>query len=210
MALAALRSYDLDVRRVRLLQNSWNCVFRLDTPDGPRVLRVTLPGHTHDQANVASEATFLEAVADGAGLFVPRPVRNRRGELVTEASAAGVPEPRLCTVFTWVGGRELAHDVSPANWRLLGDLMARLHRFAERWTPPPSFVVPTYDSITFRPEPQVLFTGDVDLGDHAALLEDAWHVAEERLTAVARRDTPVVVHGDLHQRHLEAGGRKVA
>mgnify|MGYP001412571599 CR=1 FL=1 len=44
LALAALRQYDLDVVRLRLITNNFNGIFRLDTAAGQKyILRVALP-----------------------------------------------------------------------------------------------------------------------------------------------------------------------
>ncbi|MCP4870732.1 MAG: phosphotransferase [Proteobacteria bacterium] len=197
LAEAALASYDLDVRRMRLITNTWNCIFRLDTPTGPLVLRVTLPGHGHDLPMVQAEADYLEALGEATDLLIPAPIRNHHGELVTEASAPGVPEPRTCIVFSWVPGPDLARHVTPANWRLMGELMARLHDFGEAWTPPPGFTVGTYDSLILRPDPVVV--ADADLGEHRSVILEAWELADQRVRAVAARDSAILCHGDLHQ-----------
>jgi Ser/Thr protein kinase RdoA (MazF antagonist) len=49
---------------------------------------------------------------------VPRPLPARDGRLVMIAGAAGVPEPRLCILFTWVPGTDLADHLTPpkAGW----------------------------------------------------------------------------------------------
>jgi hypothetical protein len=64
LALAALQQYDLPVRRVRLITNDLNGIFRLDTAGGERyMLRVSLPGATgHSLAEIRSEMIWLEAL----------------------------------------------------------------------------------------------------------------------------------------------------
>ena len=47
LAWDALRHYALDVRRLRLVTNDFNGIFRLDTAQGDRfILRITLPEGT--------------------------------------------------------------------------------------------------------------------------------------------------------------------
>ena len=48
MALAALERYDLDVRRVRLLTNSTNGIFRVDTAETKYALRRYDDGYSKD------------------------------------------------------------------------------------------------------------------------------------------------------------------
>ena len=82
LAQAALAEYDLEVTGLRLITNGWNGVFRVDTPDGPYVIRVTRPIPGADDRSVRSEVEFMSALAQGTDVAVPPVVRNRRGELV--------------------------------------------------------------------------------------------------------------------------------
>ncbi len=222
VAWAALAEYDLDVHRMRLITNSWNCVFRVDTPDDKYVLRVTLPGHGHSPATVRSEAAFLAALAE-SDLEVPTPIPARDGRLVVSAGAPGVPEARMCGVYTWIPGPELGSRISPANWFKHGALHARLHDFAEAWTPPDlsrptaesgarreaprstsskereAFPVNDYSEVFHFPGEVVLWDDDVDLLGHRGLLREALAASNERITAIRARDPVIVTHGDLHQ-----------
>ena len=197
----ALVEYAIEPVRVRLLSNDFNGIFRVDTADGDRVVvRVVLPSGGHQPHQVAAQAMFAEAVAGGTDLLVPVPIRNRRGDLVTVASAPGVPEPRMCLVTSWVPGVDLAERMSGGNWERLGRLMARLHTFAESWSPPEGFETITYDRVVHFGEPVVLFEPQAE-----AVLSTGQQRVLER--AIARIDARIaslsgpriVTHGDLHQ-----------
>ena len=99
LAEAALSSYDLEWTRLRLISNGWNCVFRVDTPTGPRVLRITRPIPGALERSVRSEVEFMSELATNTDIAVPPVLPNRHGELVTLAGAEGVPEARECVVF---------------------------------------------------------------------------------------------------------------
>ena len=142
LAFAALEEYDLAVTGLRLIDDGWNCVFRVETPDGPLALRVTRPMPGRDAASVHSEVAFMTALAGDTDIRVPAIIQNRAGELVTIAAAPGVPEPRSCVVFSWLVGPLLGEQVTARHWHDLGELMGRMHRFAASWTPPADFVVP--------------------------------------------------------------------
>lgn len=159
MALAALRQYDLEVRRVRLITNDLNGIFRVDTVGGERyVLRVSLPGDAgHSPAEIRSEMMWLEALQRDTGLGVPHPLPARDGALVTTVQAPGVPEPRHCAVFSWVPGLDLAKRLSPENVEKLGELAAQLHSHAESFVPPRGFSIRRSDSVFPFGDPVVLF-----------------------------------------------------
>jgi Ser/Thr protein kinase RdoA (MazF antagonist) len=199
LALAALVEYDLAVRGLRLIDNGWNCVSRVETPDGPLALRVTRFTPGRDAASVHSEVAFMTALAGATDIRVPAIIRNRAGDLVTVASAPGVPEPRSCVVFSWLGGRLLGEQITSRRWHDLGELMGRMHRFAASWTPPAGFVAPAYDSVLPYGEPLVMFEpGRADLRGASHLLQEAYHRTAERIRALNHQQPSIVIHGDLH------------
>mgnify|MGYP001817916813 CR=1 FL=1 len=200
LAEAALRAYDLEPTGLRLISNGWNCVFRIDTPAGRRVIRITRPVPGADDRSVRSEVEFMSALAANTDVAVPAVIHNHAGELVTVAEAEGVPEPRECVVFGWLGGPDLAARRSATSWARLGELMATMHRFAEDWTPTASFSVAHYDSCLPYGEKLVVFEpGRVDLDGLEGILRDAVDVTDERIAALDREVPPIVLHGDLHQ-----------
>jgi len=204
LAWNALQQYALDVVRLRLVTNNMNGIFRLDTGDGQKyILRVTLPEGGHSLDHVAAEMDWLAALTRETNLSAPRPLPARNGRLVVEASAPGVPEPRLCVVFTWAPGKDLADDMSAANIAGLGDLMAQLHLHARTYQPPARLSLLRFDRPFPFPEPVVLFDEA-----HAALFPQERRVIYE--TAIAWAQTCIdrlqasgeamrILHGDLHQ-----------
>jgi Ser/Thr protein kinase RdoA (MazF antagonist) len=148
MALAALQRYDLEVRRLRLVSNDLNGIFRVDTTGGQTlVLRISLPAAGHTLPEIRSEMTWLAALSRDTDLGVPRPFANRDGALVATVEAAGVPEPRHCAVFDWMPGPDLADRLTLENVQKLGELSAQLHAHAETFDPPPGFSIKTADRV---------------------------------------------------------------
>ena len=200
--MKALESYDVEVSRLRLITNSWNCVFRVDTTDGTRfALRVTLPRPERHRSLVGAEVDFMAALAAGTELTVPMPVMNVDGDPVTEACAEGVPQPRDCVLFSWVTGRDLAEAVTPDSYCRLGEVMATMHDFASAWAPPPDFPLMTYDATIHLGESMVL------LDDHAMRLYSREHrkiaalllaKSDVNVAAAHRRGMAIVIHGDMH------------
>lgn len=204
LALAALQGYDLDVSRLRLVTNDFNGIFRLDTRQGEKyILRVTLPEGGHDRDHVAAEMAWLEALSRETTLSVPRPVPAQDGALLVEAGAQGVPEPRLCAVFGWVPGRDLAEHLTPANIYKLGALLAQLHAHAAHFRPPHGLALLAFDRVFPFPEPVILFEerfAHLVAPERRALFElaiTAVQRAIERLQASG--EAMRILHGDLHQ-----------
>jgi Ser/Thr protein kinase RdoA (MazF antagonist) len=204
MAVAALQEYDLAVKRVRLVTNSFNGIFRVDTLDARKyILRVCLPEGGHSLEEIHSEMMWLAALRRDTDLGVPQPLAARGGRLVTTVAVAGVPEPRHCVVFGWVPGPDVADRLTLDNVRKMGELAARLHDHAGAFAPPEGFWLRTKDRVFPYGEPVVLF-------------EDAFHdlfpperhevftAAVERVQAALDRlyggqGGPRVIHNDLHQ-----------
>lgn len=204
LALHALTQYALDVSRVRLITNDMNGIFRVDTCDGRKfILRVTVPEGGHTLDHVTAEMDWVEALAQETNLSVPIPLPAKNGELVVEVAAVGVPEPRLCAVFSWVPGKDLAEDITPENISNLGELMATLHLHALSYQPSKTLSLLKFDRVFPFPEPVVLFD-DMYAGlftsERRAIYEKGIAWAQESIDRLKDSGEPMrILHGDLHQ-----------
>jgi len=199
LAEQALEAYDLRWTRLRLLSNEWNCTFRVDTPTGPRALRIMRRDTPTARTKVHSEVEFVAGLAAATDLAPPRVIPNRAGELFTTASAERVPESRACVLFEWLRGSVLDREVTPRRWAALGELTAKMHRFAQVFEPSPGFGAAVYRSVLAYDEPLVLFDSErVDLLGLDGLLREAYEVTNERIAALMREQQHIVIHGDLH------------
>jgi len=204
LAINALKQYNLKVARLRLVTNDMNGIFRIDTRDGEKyILRVTLPEGGHDRDHVAAEMDWLAALARDTHLSVPRPIPARDGSLVVEAGAGGVPEARLCEVFSWVDGKNLANDMSESNISKLGELMAGLHLHALTYHPPSKLSLLRFDRVFPFPEPVVLFEEQFSHFMPAArrtVYEKAIAWTQDSIDQLKASDEPMrILHNDLHQ-----------
>lgn len=204
LALNALTHYQLDVSRVRLITNEMNGIFRVDTTDGRKfVLRVSLPEGGHTLDHVTAELDWLETLAKDTALNVPRPIPANNGDLVVEASAEGVPESRLCAIFSWVPGKDLADDLSPENMVKLGELMARLHQHTLTFIPSNALSLLKFDKVFPFPEPVIMFEKDnaaLFTKERREIYEKGIAWAQESIDRLkASGETMRILHGDLHQ-----------
>jgi Ser/Thr protein kinase RdoA (MazF antagonist) len=139
LAEAALRSYDLGVVRLTPLTQTENMTFRVDSRAAGRlVLRIHRPA-AKLPAEIRSELLWLAALRRDTDLVVPDPVATTSGDVLTFAEAEGVPGPRPCVLFRWVDGRFAPRLRSAVAFGRVGAFMARLHRHAEQFAPPPGF-----------------------------------------------------------------------
>ncbi len=138
------RAFGLDLHGVRRLPSISRAVFALDTAAGRFVLRLhpgaACPGH------LESTLLWLEALV-GAGFRVPRPLRTGEGALLVETRVDGPAGMQRASLLTWLPGESLAPEqLEPRHARAMGDMLARLHDCAMRWSPPPGFTRPLLDA----------------------------------------------------------------
>jgi Ser/Thr protein kinase RdoA (MazF antagonist) len=151
LATRALNAYPIDALRLTPLMHGDNTTFRIDTVDRARfVLRIHRPSRkTPDE--VRSELLWLTALQHETDLVAPIPVPTRAGELVTVASIAAVPEPRMCVLLRWIPGRFIDDTLTPAHLERVGAFMARLQNSGARFKPPQGFTRGRLDHLCGKP-----------------------------------------------------------
>ena len=96
---------------------------------------------------VASELTWLDALAHETTVSVQTPQRSLDGKMIVVGEHIGVSEPYPVTVLSWLEGQILTQDQrSPHHFYRLGQLVAKLHHHAQHWTPAFELDRPLYDS----------------------------------------------------------------
>ncbi len=157
LAIHALEQYDLDVADIRLVGVFTNTLFRVRTDQGPAyILRVCRPGWRTAE-DLRAEVMWLQALSGEAEISAPQPRLARNGDLLVEASAEGVPEPRRCVLMSWVPGTLLGHRLTEENLYKMGVLFARLHEHTASFAPPQGFSQRRMNHIYARDEEDVLF-----------------------------------------------------
>lgn len=147
LAMAALADYEIPSPQLRSLYHGDNTTFRVEAADGQRyVIRIGRPP-VKARAEIESEMAWLAALKDDTGLRVPGPVARQSGGFVTEATAPGVPEARMCVVLRWLEGKFVNRRLTPRHLYEVGQLTARLHDHATGWKLPDGFVRWRLDSL---------------------------------------------------------------
>src|SRR5215217_7860326 len=86
---AAAQQYRLRIARRDILKHSHNTTFRLVAPDGSlAVMKTHAPGSSALE-QVRSEMQWLDALSRESDLLIPRPIRNRDGDLITRLNLNG-------------------------------------------------------------------------------------------------------------------------
>ncbi|KQT69826.1 phosphotransferase enzyme family protein [Aureimonas sp. Leaf427] len=128
---------------LRLLTISENATFLAEEGGRRVVLRVHRPGY-HSEAEIRSELSWIEALRRDGVVETPRPLRAEDGELLVRFMDG--PSARYAVAFEHMSGREPEATSDLPHWyRHLGEISARLHDHARRWTRPADFVRKRWD-----------------------------------------------------------------
>ncbi|MEM7015817.1 MAG: phosphotransferase [Pseudomonadota bacterium] len=147
IAEASLSNWPVDAVSIELVTVSENVTFKVMGADArPYVLRIHRPGyHTLDE--LKAEHVFTQALHD-ADIQVPRPIQTKAGEGYAVVNLPDSDETRHIGMYHWVEGQILAdylkeQKYDPALVKLwfgrAGELMARMHKVAETFSPDASF-----------------------------------------------------------------------
>jgi len=149
LAETALESYDLGETRLTFLRYFANITYRVDaakssthkmkpSPYTPNryLLRVLLSDHWE---YAKGEMTWLAALSNEAGLFVPAPVPTCDGKLLMHIFSPSVPAGRIVSLMRWVDGYKLVKEMRTDQFQAWGRMVGTLHAFASHWQPPDGF-----------------------------------------------------------------------
>ncbi|MEM1153631.1 MAG: phosphotransferase [Pseudomonadota bacterium] len=145
-ALRTLSAWDLEVDSVAFFSQSENIVLRAETSTGTYALRLHRPGY-HSLEELNSEI-LLHDMVRAAGLETPAALKTQDGQYYTQIEMPNSGESRYAGLSRWMNGTVLEAFIESSTdaatrrgyFQQLGQLMATLHNYAAKWTPPPQFV----------------------------------------------------------------------
>ena len=200
----ALEAYDLEVSQIKFLTIETNTHFKILTPSGERyVLRIYSDEETTLKENRA-ELFWLNALVRDTDLKVTEPILRTDGNYITIVTVPGVPPERRCVLFKWIPGRTLEEQVSPENYYILGESLAKLHLHAATLNPlPPEINPKRWDKVFYYPDEPVVYNSP----DYSRLFSPEDIQAMDQVIEAANemfrklfQDTEelMLIHGDLH------------
>jgi len=208
VARQALEAYGLSDAPYTYLLHSENVTFKVDLPDGARLLRIHTPrtplmgNHGAKAKMVESELIWLEALRRETDLPVQQPVRNSDGQLVTCIRKGR--RQFNCTLLEWLDGEPYQRALeSEATVAQLGDMIGKLHRFSSQWQAPASFTRPRRDRAYFRKALDALKPtvedGRASYQDFKRL-ETSVDLLTQMMRSLSRKgQVEGILHGDLHK-----------
>ena len=206
MALAALSHYELPLKKVSLVANHLNGIFRVDTEEGEvYALRISEPTWRTDD-ELQTEVRWLQWLSHETTIRVPKLFLNAEGTLITRVTCEGVPEPRRAVLMSWIRGRPLSEQLTPHNFTRFGVLAARLHEYAAQWIIPSDLNICVRNSLYVRGETDELHEQNRELFPEKsyAIFEHVRAQVQQAYAQLYRDGQGVrIIHADLHQENVK-------
>ncbi len=209
LARRALEEYHLGGLPFTFLQHSENVTYRVRKPDdGSYLLRLHIPAvpaigfHGADAAAVKSELLWLEALRRETDLPLQTPVRNKRGQLVSQLTTE--EQDVNCSLLEWLEGEPYEReDESEYTAAQLGMLVGKLHTFSSHWHLPAGFMRPKRDKSYFEQSLKALEPavedGRIGYRDFRELEVAIQTLVELMQSLHKSRHIEGLLHGDLHR-----------
>ena len=201
--LEALRFYPLEVSELKLLNHGFNTTFGVRTVTGQRfALRLNVNSR-RSQSQLSAESTWLEALGRETDLNLPVPQRNLEGRLNARVFSPDLNRELTATLFSWLPGKDLGDDATPAQMREVGRAMATLHAHALEWRFPEGAALVSLEH-PLMDSPNNLSIDTPLLNDEArSVIQTVFARVSAVLHDVFARDTPRALHADLHNWNLK-------
>lgn len=202
-AMRALKQYPLEVKNLHLLNHGFNTTFAVRTVSNQKfALRLNVNSR-RSAAQINAEMTWLAALARDTDLRLPTPQPNKDGELLGSVHSPDLGRDLPAALFSWLPGKDLGGDATPAQMREVGRAAASLHAHARQFTLPTgasliSLERPLMDSPNnFSSESPHLTP------ERREVIDATFARVESVLRSLFARETPMVLHADLHNWNLK-------
>ena len=124
LAEAVREHYGLDVTDCALLKPKLSDLYRVDTAQGPRILRV-YPHGLNLGKWIEAELRIIQSL-DARGIPVSMPIARQDGGLLLPLEAS--EGERNAVLFAYAHGRALKRSKNPDDFQEFGRLVARMHK----------------------------------------------------------------------------------
>ncbi|MBB6522517.1 phosphotransferase enzyme family protein [Pseudoteredinibacter isoporae] len=150
LAHSLLFQWGLEGSTITLIKMRENAVFEVRRGDGTRyAMRMHRVGY-HSDSELRSELQWMLALQE-SGVEVPKPIRNITGELYVVIDSYIHGGRRQVDLFEWVNGEHLSGDgsvpleVLTSNFKVLGEIAAKIHNQSVNWLSPKGFYRKAWD-----------------------------------------------------------------
>jgi len=213
IAKRGLDHYELMEPRLTFIRHNDNVTYRVTTANSKAyLLRIHIPitaalgTHGADYGMVNSEVTWMLALAKETQLVIPRPKRNRSGELVTRLQQRDGTVIN-CTLLSWIAGEPYHQGLeSQETAYRIGILLATMHNHASQWQFPAGFIRPRRDEAYFENMLKGIHPavgdGRIRQADYAELARSVALLIELMGGLDESPDNYGIMHADTHKGNL--------
>lgn len=209
-AFEVLRSYPIDVARLRLLNHGYNTTFRVDTTDGQRFALRLNTNSRKTSALLAAEMAWLAALRADTDLTVPSPQPTVDGAFTVEVSSPDLGRVLPAALFAWLPGPDLSDAATPAAMREVGRITATLHAHTEQWSLPPGAELPPIDTVLMNVPYHLDSDHPLLTPARRELIEAAFARCQAGYDSLLARARRQVLHADIHLANLKTCRGRIA
>jgi Ser/Thr protein kinase RdoA (MazF antagonist) len=183
---------------VALVNAGFNFTYQVKLTNGEKfALRLNINSRRSSE-NLFGEVAWTSALAEDSRVTVPVPQRTRDGGLFVVLDDPLMERSVPAVLYSWLPGRNLDVNNSPAAWYHAGQTMATLHDHAHHFSLPAGAEVPylrdalwgTPDRLDRRHLPMT--------SDDEILIRDLLGEINRRLDDLWSHDRGQLLHADLH------------
>jgi len=206
----ALGLWGMDGARFSLAAARENAVYKVESDQGEFALRLHRAGY-RSQEELRSELDWMAAL-ETEGLEVPRPVAAKDGSLCLFVDGVVVD------MLSWLAGEPMGRDgemilAKPESaYHALGQEMARLHEFSDRWRWPSGFTRPAWNIEGLVGEEPLwgrFWENPTLTGEQVDLFGKARELAAHRLDAGRGKLDYGLIHADLVPENVLIDGSRI-
>jgi Ser/Thr protein kinase RdoA (MazF antagonist) len=212
LAVQALSHYPISFRRIDLVSDNTNSIYRVSADDGALyALRVVAP-FWRSEDNLRAEVAWLNALSQDTAIPLPRIIPTVKNEPFIRLPASHGGPDRRAVLMTWLPGILLGGRLTVGNVKKMGALTGKLHLHAQTWQIPEDFPRRTFEQFLGRGEPNVLFTGDC-LGQCSAEDVEVLHATRRQVESAygdLNGNDLRVIHCDLWHDNIKIFKGKLA
>lgn len=208
LAEAAANSYGWGDCQIESINHEFNSTFKITTAVGKKyALRINV-NSLRSEANVRAELFWVKTLNEVEGLRVAKPISNLSGEFLSFYWHEEIGKDLATVAFEWIDGKEIGDTPSIESLKATGAAMARMHEASLSTKLPNGTELNTLQDALWGARNNISTDKDMVVTDKA-ILQSALDVISELSDSLFKRETPQIIHADLHGWNLMWNGHEV-
>ncbi len=188
---------------MRLLNHGFNTIFGVRTSQGQKfALRLNVNSR-RSTAQINAEMAWLAALAKDTNLNLPSPQANKDGTLLSYVYSPDLERDLPAALFSWLPGKNLGDEATPEQMRQVGQAAATLHAHARQFELPEGAALSSLQNPLMDSPNNFLLEHETLTPQRREIIDATFKQVQAVLDNIFARETPIVLHADLHNWNLK-------